>query len=184
MRVAIYARYSSDLQDVRSIADQLGLLRDHAARQGLDVVAEFTDAAVSGASLHNRPGLLALTNAAETGRFDAVLAESLDRLSRDLGDIAGLHKRLAYRDVKLLTVADGGEVPRLMVGIKGAISEFYLADLAAKTKRGQAGRVKAGRIPGGRCYGYDVVRDGGEERGRRTINESEATVVRRVFANT
>ena len=60
MRVAIYARYSSDLQDVRSIADQLGLLRDHAARQGLDVVAEFTDAAVSGASLHNRPGLLAL----------------------------------------------------------------------------------------------------------------------------
>ena len=55
----------------------------------------------------------------------------------------------------------------LMVGIKGAISEFYLADLAAKTKRGQAGRVKAGRIPGGRCYGYDVVRDGSEERGRR-----------------
>ena len=106
----------------------------------------------------------------------------MDRLSRDLGDIAGLHKRLAYRDVKLLTVADGGEVPRLMVGIKGAISEFYLADLAAKTKRGQAGRVKAGRIPGGRCYGYDVVRDGGEERGRRTINQAEAAVVHRIFA--
>jgi site-specific DNA recombinase len=182
MRVAVYARYSSDLQDVRSIADQLGLLRDHATRQGLDVVAEFTDAAISGGSLHNRPGLLALINAAEAGRFDAILAESLDRLSRDLGDIADLHKRLAFRDVKLLTVADGGEVPRLMVGIKGAISEFYLADLAAKTKRGQVGRVKTGRIPGGRCYGYDVVRDGSEERGRRTINEMEAAVVRRIFA--
>ena len=34
MRVAIYARFSSDLQDVRSIADQIGAARDHAARQG------------------------------------------------------------------------------------------------------------------------------------------------------
>ena len=67
-----------------------------------------------------------------------------------------------------------------MVGIKGAISEFYLVDLAAKTKRGQVGRVKAGRIPGGRSYGYDVVRDG-EGRGRRTINEAEAVIVRRIF---
>jgi site-specific DNA recombinase len=39
---------------------------------------------------------------------------------------------------------------------------------------------KAGRIPGGRCYGYDVVRDG-DDRGRRVINEAEANIVRRVF---
>ena len=49
MRVAIYARFSSDLQDIRSIADQLALAREHAARQGWHVVAEFTDAAISGA---------------------------------------------------------------------------------------------------------------------------------------
>ena len=67
-----------------------------------------------------------------------------------------------------------------MVGIKGAISEFYLADLAAKTRRGQIGRVKAGRVPGGRCYGYDVIR-GLEDRGRRVINEKEAEVVARIF---
>jgi DNA invertase Pin-like site-specific DNA recombinase len=51
MRVAIYARFSSDLQDIRSIADQLALAREHAARQGWHVVAEFTDAAISGASM-------------------------------------------------------------------------------------------------------------------------------------
>jgi hypothetical protein len=34
MRVAIYARFSSDLQDVRFIADQIGAARDHAMRQG------------------------------------------------------------------------------------------------------------------------------------------------------
>jgi site-specific DNA recombinase len=42
----IYARFSSDLQDARSITDQLALAREHAARQGWLVVAEFTDAAI------------------------------------------------------------------------------------------------------------------------------------------
>jgi DNA invertase Pin-like site-specific DNA recombinase len=64
MRVAIYARFSSDLQDIRSITDQVAAARDHAARQGWHVVAEFSDAAISGASLHNRPGLLDLLVAA------------------------------------------------------------------------------------------------------------------------
>jgi hypothetical protein len=32
MRCAIYARYSSDLQDARSIADQLAMARAHAHR--------------------------------------------------------------------------------------------------------------------------------------------------------
>ncbi len=179
MRVAIYARFSSDLQDARSIADQIGAARDHAGRQGWQVVAEFCDAAISGSSLHNRPGLLDLLVAAQQQQFDAVLTESIDRLSRDLEDIAGLHKRLAYWGVKIITLADG-EVGKLHVGLKGIIASIYLDDLAQKTRRGQVGRVKAGRIPGGKCYGYDVVREG-EDRGRRTINEAEAEIVRRIF---
>ena len=136
MRVAIYARFSSDLQDVRSIADQIGAARDHAARQGWEVVAEFCDAAISGSSLHNRPGLLDLLVASQQRQFDAVLTESIDRLSRDLEDIAGLHKRLAYWGVKIVTLADG-EVGKLHVGLKGIIASIYLDDPAQKTRRGQ-----------------------------------------------
>jgi site-specific DNA recombinase len=179
MRVAVYARYSSDLQDARSIEDQLTLARDHADRQGWPVVAEFKDAAISGASLHNRPGLLDLMQAAQAGQFDAVLTESLDRLSRDLEDIAGLYKRLDYWGIEIITLADG-KVGKLHVGLKGIIASIYLDDLAQKTRRGQAGRVRAGRIPGGRCYGYDVLRDS-EEGGKRAINDVEASVVRRIF---
>lgn len=58
---------------------------------------------------------------------------------------------------------------------------MFLDDLAQKTKRGQVGRVKAGRIPGGRCHGYNVVRHG-EDHGKRTINAAEAAIVRRIFA--
>ena len=73
MRVAIYARFSSDLQDMRSITDQVAAARDHCSRQGWTVVAEFCDAAISGSSLHNRPGLLDLMVAAQGQQFDEVL---------------------------------------------------------------------------------------------------------------
>jgi site-specific DNA recombinase len=180
MRCAIYARYSSDLQDVRSIADQIAAAHTHAQRQGWQIVAEFSDAAISGSSLHNRPGLLDLMVAAHAKTFDCVLTESLDRLSRDLEDIAGIHKRLGFLGIKIVTLADG-EVGKIHVGIKGMIAELYLADLAQKTKRGQVGRLKAGRIPGGICYGYAMV-PGEEDRGRRLIVETEAEIVRRIFA--
>ena len=179
MRVAIYARFSSDLQDIRSITDQLGVARGHAQRQGWEIVAEYSDAAISGASLHNRPGLLELLRDAQERRFDAVLIESLDRLSRSLADIARLHEDLAFLGVQLYTLADG-LIGTMHVGMKGTIAKIYLEDLAQKTRRGQIGRVKAGRIPGGRSYGYDVVA-GVEDRGRRTINEAEAVPIVHIF---
>ena len=93
MKAAIYARYSSDNQRDASIADQLRVCRDFAARQGWTVVHEFTDHAVSGATLL-RSGFQALMRNALNRRFDVVLAESLDRFSRDQEDTAGLFKRL------------------------------------------------------------------------------------------
>ena len=84
MKVAIYARYSSDNQRDASIADQLRICREFAARQGWTVVQEFTDHAISGATLL-RSGFQALMRDALNRRFDVVLAESLDRFSRDQG---------------------------------------------------------------------------------------------------
>lgn len=122
MRVAIYARFSSDLQDPRSITDQEAACRERAVRERWSVVAVFTDAAISGASMANRPGLLDLMRAAEAAAFDAVLCESLDRLSRDQEDSAAIHKRLKYRDITIITLADG-TVSKLQVGLRSVMSE-------------------------------------------------------------
>ena len=64
------------------IADQIGACRAFCAGYGLEVVAEFEDAAISGALTANRPGLADLRRAAEAERFDVVVTEALDRLSR------------------------------------------------------------------------------------------------------
>lgn len=180
MRAAIYARFSSDLQDARSITDQVALARKYVDARAFSYAGAYEDAGISGASVINRPGLQRLLADAAAARIDVLVTESLDRLSRNQADIAALYERLSFLGVRIETLADG-PVSEIHVGLKGTMSALFLKDLAQKTRRGQMGRVKAGRIPGGRSYGYDVV-PSGEDRGRRVINEREAAIVRRIFA--
>ncbi len=183
-RAALYARYSSDLQSAASIDDQFRVCREHAERSGWTVAGGYRDAAASGASMILRPGVQMLLEDARRGAFDVVVAEALDRVSRDQADVAALFKHLQFAGVMIVTLAEG-EINELHVGLKGTMNALFLKDLAAKTHRGLRGRVEKGRSGGGLCYGYDVVRatdDAGEPvRGERTVNEREAAVVRRVF---
>ena len=75
---AIYARYSSDLQWDASIEDQVRVCRRRLEREGWSAAQIYTDHASSGSSLL-RPGYQKLLEDAREGRFDVVLAESLDR---------------------------------------------------------------------------------------------------------
>ncbi len=185
MKVALYARYSSDSQRDASIADQLRVCRAHAERQGWQIIEEYTDHAISGASLL-RPGIQAMIADALSGRFQLVLAEAMDRLSRDQEDIAGLFKRMVYGDVKIITLSEG-EVTQLHVGLKGTMNALFLKDLADKTRRGLRGRVEQGKSGGGNSYGYTVVKQfdahGEAVRGDRTIDTDQAAVVRRIFSD-
>ena len=106
MRVASYSRYSTDSQRDASIADQQRVCRAFAERQAWTITGEYSDHAVSGATLL-RSGFQALMRDASNGRFDIVLAESLDRFSRDQEDTAGLFKRLTFASVRIVTVAKG-----------------------------------------------------------------------------
>lgn len=178
-KCAIYARFSSDLQDARSITDQIAACRTKATALGYSIAAEYSDAAISGATMH-RPGLNDLLRAASAGAFDLILTEALDRLSRDLADISAIWRDLSFLGVRVVTLSEG-EINFMHVGIKGIVGQMFLTDLAMKTRRGHVGRLHAGRIPGGKCYGYDCVL--GEDKGLRTINDGEAAVIRRIFQN-
>jgi DNA invertase Pin-like site-specific DNA recombinase len=183
MRVSIYARYSSDKQREASIEDQVRLCEERAAREGWRVVKRYTDHAISGASLMRR-GIQALMQDAQSGKFDLVLTESLDRISRDQEDIAGLYKRLRFAGVTIHTLSEG-EIAELQIGFTGTMSALYLKNLGEKTWRGQSGRVRAGKSGGGNCYGYDVVRRssraGDPERGDRRVNYKDAAIVSYIF---
>ena len=176
-RIAIYARYSTDLQRQSSIEDQIRLCEERASANGGEIVQSYTDHAVSGASLM-RPGIQMLMQDAAAGKFDVLYSEALDRISRDQEDIAAVYKRLSFAGIAIITLSEG-EISQLHIGLKGTMNALFLKDLADKTRRGLRGRVEKGLSGGGKCYGYDVVP--GEERGQRTINDVEAAVVCRIF---
>src|SRR2546422_136674 len=82
MRVAIYARVSSESQEARgTIGSQLEVLRARIRSEGHELVAEFCDDGYSGARL-DRPGLDMLRDQAEAGAFEAVWWPSPDRPAR------------------------------------------------------------------------------------------------------
>jgi len=183
-RVGLYARYSSDNQRDASIEDQLRICREQAKREKWRIVATYKDAGISGASMILRPGIQTLLRDAQARQFDVVLAEALDRISRDQADIATLFKHLKFAGVPIVTLAEG-EISELHVGLKGTMNALFLKDLAAKTHRGVRGRVEQGKSGGGLCYGYKVVKKLSERgdpiRGDREIDAYEAGVVRRIF---
>ena len=183
-RVALYARYSSDNQREASIEDQLRICREQTKRDKWKIVGTYKDAGISGASMILRPGIQALLQDAQAGQFDIVLAEALDRISRDQADVATFYKHLKFAGVPIVTLSEG-EISELHVGLKGTMNALFLKDLAAKTHRGIRGRVADGKSGGGLCFGYNVVKQldarGDPIRGDREINEAEANVVRRIF---
>ena len=176
MRAAIYARYSSEQQSAASIPDQVRLCRRLCEDHGWRVVEVFADEAMSGAT-HLRPDFQRMQQMAMQGGFDVLVAEGLDRLSRDQEHIAGLYKRMGYLGVRIITKAEG-EITELHIGLGGTMSAIFLRQLAQKTHRGLEGRVKAGKSAGGISYGYALDRqslpDGSFTTGDRVIDPVEA----------
>ena len=182
LRAVVYARYSSDNQREASIADQVEVCRRYIERQGWTLSGQYQDAAISGASSRMRPGFQHLLADAESRRFDVVLCEAIDRLGRKLADVADLYDRLTFAGVQIHAI-NIGHVTQMHIGIMGTMAQMTLTDMRDKVRRGQLGRARAGRIPGGLGYGYEVVAPppGARESGERRIVPAEAAVVRRIF---
>ena len=184
MRVALYARYSTDQQRPASIEDQLRDCRAYAARMGAHVVSEHEDAATSGATMAGRPGLRALLSQARAGKIDAVIAEHSDRLARSGADTWAIFEDLRSIGVAIHTVA-AGEVTAIHTGVAAISSAMLLEEGARKTRRGLEGVVRSGRSGGGLTYGYKIRREldarGELIRGLREVDKDKAEVVREIF---
>ncbi|WP_246252518.1 recombinase family protein [Allomesorhizobium camelthorni] len=177
-RAAIYARFSTDLQNDRSVEDQISLCAAYAARIGYTVVSTYHDRARSGASVFGRAGLARLIAAAESGAFDVLIAEAADRISRDMADLAGIHKNLEFRSIEINCV-NGGKLDTLQVGVHGLVGQMQREEGARKVRRGLMGVVNDGRHAGGKAYGYRPVLG---RPGVLEIVDEEAAIVRRIFA--
>ena len=124
-----------------------------------------------------------MMRAALRNEVDVVLAEALDRFSRDQEDTAGLFKRLTFAGVSIVTLAEG-DITFLHIGLKGTMNAMFLKELADKTRRGLRGRIELGKAGGGISFGYRIVHrleNGVVTTGEREIVPEESAIVRRIF---
>jgi DNA invertase Pin-like site-specific DNA recombinase len=196
MRVAIYARYSSENQSEKSIDDQVRVCKNYLHDHGLTVEERhiFVDEAISG-SIINRPGLQVLENAVERKDVDAVVVDDLSRLSRSNHQMLTMVLKFNYHLVKIISVSEGittdDENSKLSIHIRGFINELYLDDLKKKTMRGLEGQKIRGFSAGENVYGY-FTQPVGEPRFNRKgepkyagmahkIHPEEAEIVRQIY---
>jgi site-specific DNA recombinase len=162
MRVAIYARYSSDNQRPESIEDQVRACEELAVAGGytVDPAHIYKDQAKSGV-LKDRPGLEALLAAARAHKFDGVLVDDLSRLSRDNHFLLTLYAEFRFSGVRIIARADSldsdDDHAKLGFQMRGIVNELYLDDLREKTLRGQKGQKARGFTVGEATYGYRSV---------------------------
>lgn len=106
MKVAIYARYSSDNQRPESIQDQIRACQELAHARGyvVDLTHIYKDEAKSGA-LKDRPALETLLAAARARQFEAVLVDDLSRLSRDNHFLLTLYAEFRFNGVRIISRA-------------------------------------------------------------------------------
>lgn len=185
MRAAIYARFSTDHQREASVEDQTRLCRVRAEREGWSITCVHADHGVSGSTpVSARAGGTALLADALADRFDVLLLEGLDRLSRDLVEQERIVRRLEHVGIRIVGISDGydsqSQARKLHRGMRGLINEIYLDDLRAKVHRGLDGQFARGFFAGGLSYGYKSI-TAGDDGHRLKIDETQAAVVRDIF---
>ena len=200
LRCAAYVRYSSDLQRETSLEDQLRNCREYAIERDWELLPEhvYQDRELSGSGIRGREGYLRLMEVIEQHPlpFDALLLDDTSRLGRNIPDVIRAAQIIVFNGVRLVFVSQGIDSARgnveMQLAMYAMIDAEYLRGLRHKIHSGQKGRVLAGLVTGGRCYGYrnvpieDSSRVGKYGRARVSgvrleIVPEEAEVVRRIF---
>ncbi|MFC1874873.1 recombinase family protein [Chloroflexota bacterium] len=188
MKAAIYCRVSTEDQaiDGTSLDSQKEACLVKAKELGYETSEDYTILETySGLSL-DRPKLNELREWVRDKQVDAVIAYTLDRLSRDPVHFIILQEELERVDVALIMVTedvDSSDMGKLITYIKGFAAKLEAEKIKERTIRGKMQRVKEGRLPGGRftkLYGYNYIKGKGLGEGIRYKNNDESKVVQEI----
>ena len=187
--VALYARVSSDRQDVDlSVAAQLRALRDYAEKNGYLVAREYVDEAESG-RIADRPEFQKMLGEANKPEapFKEILVWKFSRFTRKREHAVAFKSMLRRRGVRVVSIteqADDTPTGKLLEAIIESVDEFYSENLAQEVTRGMREAASRGFwMTTYAPYGYKRVhvQDGAAKRPKLELNPPADAVVRRVF---
>ena len=188
-KVVVYARVSSDRQDVDlSISAQLKAMREYAKRNDYLVIKEYIDEADSGRSI-DRPGFKEMILAArqKPPQFQMILVWKLSRFARNREDSIIYKSLLRKQGIQVISINEPLEdTPsgRLLEGIIEVLDEFYSANLGQDVTRGMRECASRGFYPGGiPPFGFKRIKvpDGAVQRVKLDPDPATAPIVERMF---
>lgn len=138
IRCAFYARYSSSAQRSESIDSQRRICAQYAEANGLTIVAEYIDEALTGRS-DKRPSFQRMIRDSASGRWQALVVYSIDRFARNQYDSAIYERRLELNGIKIhYATQDFGDKPEsiILYSVMKGYAEYYSKNLAVQVKRG------------------------------------------------
>ena len=187
--VALYARVSSDRQDVDlSVAAQLRALRDHAQKNSYIVFREYVDEAESG-RIADRPEFRKMIEAASKAEapFKEILVWKFSRFTRKREHAVAFKSMLRRKGVRVVSItehADDTPTGKLMEAIIESVDEFYSENLAQEVTRGMRESASRGFwVSSYAPFGYNrvMVQDGPKKRPTLKPSPDEAGIVNRIF---
>ena len=187
--VALYARVSSDRQDVDlSVSAQLRALRDYADKNGYLVAREYVDEAESG-RIADRPEFRKMIDEAAKTKapFKEILVWKFSRFTRKREHAVAFKSMLRRKGVRVVSItehADDTPTGKLMEAIIESVDEFYSENLAQEVTRGMRESASRGFwVTSHAPYGYNriMVQDGPKKRPTLEINPDTSPIVRRMF---
>ena len=174
----IYARYSSSGQREESIEGQIRECREFAGRNGLTVVGEYVDKALTGRT-DKRPDFQRMLRDSERGIFKAVICWKMDRFARNRYDSAMYKYKLKKNGVRIFyakeSIPDGPE-GIILESVMEGYAEYYSENLSQNIRRGYYDSAMELKTLGRKVLGLRKGPDG-----RFEIDPATAPVVRRIF---
>lgn len=182
-KVAAYARVSSAKESsTDSLLNQIDYFTHYIkSRPDWEFAGVFIDHGVSGTKT-DRPGFLAMMEAARAGEIDLILTKSVARFSRNmlsllisLRELKDLHIDVYFEEEHLHSISSEGELLLTLLAIKAEEEARNYSELAKLSVRK---RFATGQyLHSSTIYGYKVVD------GKYEIIPEEAAIVRRIFAD-
>lgn len=144
MRVAIYCRVSTEMQDNDS---QETMCQQYCVRNDHQVFGVFRD--VYTGSTDQRPAFNQLLNGMRQFKFDCVMVSKLDRLGRSLQHLINLIDEFSRKGIHLIVVTQNIDTTtssgKLQFQIMGAFAEFERNLISERTKESRQGNVLWGK---------------------------------------
>lgn len=174
----IYARYSSHRQNDMSIEQQVALCRRLAENNGITVIDEYADRAVTGKT-DKRPAFQRMMTAAASGSFGYVIAWKSNRIGRNMLEALVNQETLNNYGIKIIYVEEDFEdnaAGRFAMRSMMNVNQFYSENMAEDIARGMRANAEKCLITNGQApLGYKIVDK------RYVIDTATAPVVREIF---